>query len=207
MPDIYGGDYYGGETYVETAPGGAWDNFIGYDPYAPADGYLSTDINPFDAFGETIEWGGGSDPYQSPTSGAAGSTSDYIRSREAGIPYPSTPINTVPEVQGTSSERSGIEGLFKPVVDILGKAAVTLAGTIGAQALQRASQPLAERAVPGRPTSTGSLSGAPMGLPARPFVLPSFLGGGTFSATSSNILLWVVGAAVAFFLLALMVKK
>jgi hypothetical protein len=210
MPDIYGEDYYGGETYVETAPGGAWDAFIGYDPYAPADGYLTTQVNPFDAFGETIEWGGGSDPYQSPTSGAAGSTSDFIRSREAGIPYPSTPINTVPEVEGTSTERGGIESLFKPVVDIFGKSLTIFGGVLASKALERATPSVAgggERSVPGRPSSSIQYAGAPLGLPARPYVLPSWLGGGTFEASSTNILYLVIAGAVAFFLVALMVKK
>ena len=203
MPDIYGGEYYGGETYVETAPGGAWDAFIGYDTYAPGDGYLTTEVNPFDAPAETVEWGGGSDPYQSPIT----STSDYVRSREAGIPYPSSPINAVPQVEGTSTERGGIESLFKPVVEIFGKAAITFAGTLGAIGLQHAAESLGTRDVPGRPISAGTLPGAPHGLPARPYPLPSFLGGGTFTPTSSNILLLVIGAAVAFFVIALAVSK
>lgn len=209
MPDIYGEDYYGGDSYVETAPGGAWDAFIGYDQYAPADGYLTTQVNPFDAFGETIEWGGGSDPYGSPTSGAAGSSSDYVRSREAGIPYPASPINTVPEEQGTSSERSGIESLFKPVVDIFGKSLSVLGGVLASKALERAPgvTGTAERNVPGRPSSSIQYAGAPLGLPARPYVLPSWLGGGTFEASSTNILYIVIAAAVAFFLVAVMVKK
>ena len=209
MPDIYGDDYYGGETYVETAPGGAWDAFIGYDQYAPADGYLTTQVNPFDAFGETIEWGGGTDPYQSPTTGAAGSSSDFVRSREAGIPYPASPINVVPEAEGTSSERSGIESLFKPVVDIFGKSLSILGGVVLSKAADKAQQSLAggERSVPGRPSSSIQYAGAPLGLPARPYVLPSWLGGGTFEPTSTNILYLVMAAAAAFFVLALVVKK
>src|SRR6267142_4362153 len=123
MPDILGGAYYGNETYVDTAPGGAWDTFIGYDDYAPADGYLKT-VDTFDAPYEIVEWGGSSDPYNSPMV----STSDIIRSRDAGIPYPSNPINTVPPKElrsvsdpivggtvliGSDTERSSFGGLFK----------------------------------------------------------------------------------------------
>lgn len=197
MPDILGGSYYGNETYVETAPGGAWDNFIGYDPYAPDDGYLTTQVNPFDAFGETLEWGGGSDPYQSPQI----STSDIIRSRDAGIPYPASPIYTTPPTVGDSSGQgpSAWGGIFKSVVDVFGKSAITLAGSIGATAL--------ERAVPGRPSSESTRPGAPAGLPARPFVLPSFLGGGTFSATSGNVMFAVIAAGIGLFALLLFARR
>src|SRR5262250_846870 len=93
MPDILGGSYYGTETYSDTAPGGAWDAFIGYDQYAPHDGYIApSTADVFDAFGETVECGGGSDPYQSPVT----STSDIIRSRATPVPYPAAPINYVP---------------------------------------------------------------------------------------------------------------
>lgn len=195
MPDILGGAYYGTETYSDVAPGGAWDSFIGYDQYAPADGYLTTKVNPFDAFGETVEWGGGSDPYQSPVS----STSDIIRSRAAGSPYPSSPINTVPPVQGSGDSPSAWGGIFKTVVDVFGKSAIVLAGKVGADAL--------ERAIPGRPGSQETRPGAPAGLPPRPFVLPSFLGGGTFSPTSGNIMLAVIAAGIALFAVAIFTRR
>ena len=196
MPDVLGGSYYGTETYSDTAPGGAWDNFIGYDQYAPADGYLQTQISPFDAQGEIVQWGGGSDPYQSPML----STSDILRSRDSGVAYPASPINTVPPTTGSGNNPSAWGGLFKNIVDVFGKSAVVLAGTVGAQALSKA-------AVPGRPSSDSTKPGAPFGLPARPFVLPSFLGGGTFSPTSSNVMIAVIVAGVAVLLLALVARR
>ena len=196
MPDILGNAYYGTETYNETAPGGAWDAFVGYDQYAPADGYLTTQVNPFDASGETVEWGGGSDPYQSPMT----STSDLIRSRNAGVIYPAAPINTVPPTQGDSGgSPSAWGGIFKTVVDVFGKSAVVLAGSLGAKAL--------ERAVPGKPSSDATRPGSPTGLPPRPFVLPSFLGGGTFSPTSANIMYAVIAVGIAVFALALFTRR
>lgn len=196
MPDILGGSYYGTETYSDQAPGGAWDTFVGYDPYDPADGYLKTNdlyIAPY----ESTEYLGGSD-YGS----AAVSTSDIVRSREAGIPYPAAPINTVPDYQAAnagSDSPSAWGGIFKTVVDVFGKSAVVLAGTLGAQAL--------ERAVPGRPSSEATRAGAPAGLPPRPYVLPSFLGGGTFSPTSGNIMIAVIAAGVGLLLLALFARR
>jgi len=194
MPDILGGSYYGNESYTETAPGGAMDQYIGYDPYAPDDGYLNTEARVFDAFGETIEWGGGSDPYQSPML----STSDLIRSRSAGVPYPAAPINVVPPTVGQTGERSGLDSLFKGVVDVFGKTAVTLAGTLAANAL--------ERAVPGRAPSSATKAGMPVGLPPRPYVLPSILGGGTFSPSGSNMtflaVIAVIGGLILFRLIA-----
>jgi hypothetical protein len=199
MPDILGGSYYGNETYSDIAPGGAWDVFIGYDSYAPHDGYIApSNAQVFDAFGETIEWGGGSDPYQSPVT----STSDIIRSRATGVPYPAAPINYVPgytAVDAQSDPPGAWGGIFKSVVDVFGKSAIVLAGTLGAQAL--------ERSIPGRPASDSTRAGAPAGLPARPFVLPSFLGGGTFSPTSGNIMIAVIAAGVGLLLLALFARR
>jgi hypothetical protein len=195
MPDILGGSYYGTETYNETAPGGAWDAFIGYDPYAPDEGYLKTNdvyIAPY----ESTEYLGGSD-YGS----AAVSTSDIVRSRAAGIPYPAAPINQVPSYTGQESTGGpgAWGGIFKTVVDIFGKSAVVLGGTLAANAI--------ERSIPGRPSSDRTLAGAPAGLPARPFVLPSFLGGGTFSPTSGNIMIAVIVAGIAVFALALVSRR
>jgi len=198
MPDILGGAYYGNETYVDTAPGGAWDTFIGYDDYAPADGYLKT-VDTFDAPYEIVEWGGSSDPYSSPML----STSDIIRSRDAGIPYPSNPINTVPPTIGSDTERSSFGGLFKGVVDVLGKSAVVLAGTLGAKALSSA---LGERDVPGRPASSATRSAGYQVIPPRPFVLPSFLGGGTFSPSSGN-LIYIALAAVGVLVLLVLARR
>lgn len=189
MPDILGGSYYA------DAPGAGTELVREYDPYAPGDGYLTTqDI--FDAFGETVNWGGSSDPYGSPMV----STSDIVRSREAGISYPAAPIRTVPPTVGDQSGPAGSwGGIFKTVVDVFGKSAVVLAGNLGATAL--------ERSVPGRPSSDYTKAGAPAGLPPRPFVLPSFLGGGTFSPTSGNIMIAVIAAGVGLVLLALVAKR
>lgn len=197
MPDILGGSYYGTESYNETAPGGAWDNFIGYDSYAPADGYLNTDIQIHDAPGEIVQWGGGSDPYQSPMV----SSSDILRSRDAGVAYPASPINTVPPTAGGGGDGSSLNwgGIFKNVVDVFGKSAVVLGGTLAGQALARS--------VPGRPDLSTTKAGAPLGLPARPFVLPSFLGGGTFSPTSGNIMMAVIIGAAALLFVALIARK
>lgn len=195
MPDVLGGSYYGSEVYSDDAPGGAWDNFIGYDTYAPADGYLDTQAKLYDASGEIVQWGGGSDPYQSPRL----SNSDILRSRDAGIVYPASPINTVPPVVGSGGSPSAWGGIFKTAVDVFGKAAVVLGGTLAAQAL--------ERSIPGRPGVNDTKPGAPAGLPARPFVLPSFLGGGTFSPTSSNLMIAVIVGGVALLLVALVARR
>lgn len=189
MPDILGGSYYGTETEVQSSPGSGYDNYIGYESYAPDDGYIESGADLFDAFGETLQWGGGSDPYQSPML----STSDIIRSRDAGIPYPASPINKIPEPVGSSTERSGLESLFKGVVDVFGKSAVVLAGTLASRAI--------EREVPGRSSSGSTKAGSATGLPTRPFVLPSILGGGTFAPTGQNMLFvfLAIGAAVLLF--------
>src|SRR6266850_4218016 len=106
MPDILGGSYYGTETYNETAPGGAWDAFIGYDPYTPDEGYLKTnDI--YIAPNESVEYLGGSD-YGS----AAVSTSDIVRSKAAGVPYPAAPINVVPGYSVVGAEGSSAPGAW-----------------------------------------------------------------------------------------------
>lgn len=197
MPDILGGSYYGTEHVVETAPGGVYDQFIGYETYAPDDGYLVTSVSPFDAFYETVEWGGSSDPYQSPRV----STSDIIRSHDAGIPYPASPIYTVAPTVSSDSERSTFDKMFRGVVDIFGKAAVTLAGTVGAQAL--------ERAIPGRPSSsdTRMASGTGYTIPPKPFVLPTFLGGGSFSPTSGNMLMLIIAGLAGVFVLAAIMRR
>jgi len=188
VPDILGGAYYGNEVYPETAPGGAHDTAIGLDTqWETGEGYLNTGMALFDAPAEIVAWGGSSDPYGSPMV----STSDIIRSRDAGIPYPNNPINRVPPAVGDSGERSGLNSLFKGVVDVFGKTAVSLAAQLGASAL--------ERVVPGRPSSERSKPGAPQGLPSRPYILPSFLGGGSFSPSTGNTVFIILAAALALF--------
>lgn len=178
---------------IVEAPGGAWDLGYGYDEYAPEEGYLLSGKDPFSTFGEELTVWGGSDPGGGVVPGASVSTSDIVRSRDAGIPYPSNPINTVPDYVSPDSERSSLNNLFKGVIDTFGKTAVMLAGTIGAQALSRT--------VPGRPTSSKTHPGSPVGLPARPLVLPSFLGGGSFSAPSGSSLFLILAATLGAILL------
>lgn len=182
---------------VETdyAPGGGYDAEIPYDSWAPGDGYLDTPAQVFDAPAEMVAWGGSSDPYGSPMV----STSDIVRSRDAGTPYPASPITTVPPNTGDASERSGLNSLFKGVVDVFGKTAVTLAGSLAANAL--------ERVVPGKPASSATKASSPVhgsSAPAQPYVLPSFLGGGTFSSMSPMVLIF---AAVGFVLLLILARR
>lgn len=177
---------------VDEAPGGAWDEGYGYDDYAPDEGYLYSGVDTFSTFGEELARYGGSDPGGGVVVGASASTSDIVRSRDAGIPYPANPINTVPDYVSPDTERSSLNNLFKGVVDTFGKTAVILAGTIGASALART--------VPGKPASTATRPGSPS-LPARPLVLPSILGGGTFTVPSGSSMFLIVAAALGAILL------
>jgi len=74
---------------------------------------------------------------------------------------------------------------------VFGKSAVLLGAQLGAQAL--------ERAIPGRPSSNETKAGSATGLPSRPFVLPSILGGGTYQPTTGNVLIFLVIGIVVFF--------
>lgn len=193
MADVLSDAYY-------SAPGAAHDFTLTYDEWAPDDGYLVTNVNPFDAQAEIVSWGGSSDPYTSPML----STSDILRSRDAGVPYPASPINTTPPVVSSDTERGSFSNMFKGVVDVFGKSAVVLAGTLGAKAIEGA---FSERSVPGRPSSYSTLSAGPQVIPARPIPLPSWLGGGTFTPTSSNLMYLVMGGIGLVLLVSLFTRR
>jgi len=159
-----------------------------YDVSAAFDGYLDTGYTAFADYGADVVGVGGSDvfnplpPDRLPP--APSSTSDVLRD-------PSNPIYTAPPVIAASGQSSDggfswdFDGLFRSVL----KPALAIGAGVVATSL--AGKPSAIKA-------TQAVQSKPL---VNPFILPSFLGGGTMPAGTSTTMWFVLGLSFVAFLL------
>jgi hypothetical protein len=164
-----------------------------YDTSAAFDGYLDTGYTAFADYGSDVVGMGGSDvfnPYPPDAPAPSVPTADVLRDS-------SNPIYAAPAVIAESGQSADggfqwdFDGLFRSVI----KPALAIGGAVLAGELA------------GKPSAAKQLQQVQSKPVVNPFVLPSFLGGGTMPRGTSTTMWLVLGIGLAGLLLFRMMRK